>query len=169
MEAFTIKNVFNYKKPAFWILSAVLIVVLLAGFFLIHNPVDTAVEQEKQDVISLVKEFGNALKTVSLSAPDEIVAESIKEQYSDFISPELLAKWQSDPQSAPGRVLSSPWPDRIDVISIEDDGNDGYVVSGEIIEVTNAEQQSGVVACQITLKIIKQDNQWLISNIEISK
>ena len=163
------RSIFNYKKPAFWILSAVVMVVLLTGFFLIYNPVDTGAEQEKQDVISLVKDFGNALKTVSLSAPDEIVAESIKEQYSDFITTELLAKWQSDPQNAPGRVLSSPWPDRIDIINIENDGNDGYVVSGEIIEVTSAEQQSGVVACQITLKIMKQANRWLISNIEVSK
>ena len=165
MEVLTIRSLFNYKKPAFWILSAVVIVVLLAGFFLIYNP---GAEQEKQDVISLVKDFGDALKTVSLLAPDEIVAESIKEQYSDFITPELLAKWQSNPQSAPGRVLSSPWPDRIDVISIEGDGN-GYVVYGEIIEVTSTEQQSGVAANQITLKIIKQDDRWFISNIEVSQ
>ncbi|CAB1245352.1 conserved protein of unknown function [Ruminococcaceae bacterium BL-6] len=168
-------SLLNDKKTAFWILIAAVIAAVLAGLFFMDHPPDVpsvsqAVEEEP-DVISLVEKFGDALKKVSLLAPDDVVAKEIKENYSDFVTPELLAKWQSDPQSAPGRMLSSPWPDRIDVKSVEADGNGGYVVSGEIIEVTSTElQNSGAAAKkQVTLGIVRKENRWLISSVEAVK
>ena len=159
------------KNLAVWVCVGIA-VVLLAGFFLIYRPAANAsrlgAEQEKQEVISLVESFGDALKMVSLTAPDEVAAARIKEQYAVFVTPELLAMWQSKPQSAPGRRVSSPWPDRIEVKKIEADGNGGYVVFGEVIEVTSTELESGGTAAQypITLRVIKQENAWRISSVE---
>ncbi|WP_101698578.1 hypothetical protein [Clostridium minihomine] len=159
------------KKPAVWVCVGIA-AALLAGFFLIYRPAanvsQLGAEQEKQEVVSLVESFGDALKMVSLTAPDDVVAKNIKEQYAAFVTPELLAIWQSKPQSAPGRRVSSPWPDRIEVKKIEADGNGGYVVLGEVIEVTSTELESGGAAAQypITLQVIKQENAWRISSVE---
>lgn len=174
-KVFAIKKISNYKRLIFGIFVAVSIILSKLGFQLINISSNTmsvsqiGVEEQKQEITALIKNFGNVLKLVSLTAPDDVVAESIKEYYSDFITPELLAIWQSNPQNAPGRILSSPWPDRIDVINIETDGDDAFVVTGEIIEVTSTEQQSGDAAAKypVEIRVIKQNNRWLISKVEI--
>ena len=57
-----------------------------------------------------------------------------KKNYGDYITPELLAKWQGDPQNAPGRMTSSPWPDRIEISNIERQPDGSYIANGKIIE-----------------------------------
>lgn len=59
-------------------------------------------------IVNLVKGFGSKLQTVSLLAPKDIVAESVQENYSPFVSPTLIEEWISDPAKAPGRLTSSP-------------------------------------------------------------
>jgi hypothetical protein len=58
------------------------------------------------------------MKNVSLLAPAADVDKAMREQYGDLVTPELLAAWIASPASAPGRDVSSPWPDRIAVDSI---------------------------------------------------
>jgi hypothetical protein len=65
------------------------------------------------------------------------VISSLRENYSQFVSPALLAQWQSDPENAPGRVTSSPWPERIEIIDTEKLADSKYQVKGDIIEVTS--------------------------------
>lgn len=119
--------------------------------------------------MSLVENFGQKLQTVSLQAPTDIVSESMQENYGDYVSPTLLAKWQSDPQNAPGRMLSSPWPDRIESLTIEKISEDTCEVKGEIIEITSVEKVSGGVAAKrpITLVVKKMENRWLINDITL--
>ena len=61
----------------------------------------------------LVTEFGSRLKNVSLLATEDTVKNSIRENYGDLVSPALLGKWHNDVNQAPGRVTSSPWPERM--------------------------------------------------------
>ena len=56
---------------------------------------------------------------MSLSAPAAVVKKSMTDNYSEFVTPELLSKWESDPKNAPGRLVSSPWPDHIEILSVE--------------------------------------------------
>jgi hypothetical protein len=98
----------------------------------------TSQETEQQAITSLVENFGKKLKMGSLLAPEQDVRNNLQTHYADFVSSSLLEKWQNDPQQAPGRLVSSPWPDRIDVLSIENMSEDRYRVKGEIIEVTSA-------------------------------
>lgn len=95
-------------------------------------------ETERQAVTSLVENFGKMLKMVSLLAPEQDVRNSLQTHYGKFVSPSLLEKWQNDPRQAPGRLVSSPWPDRIDVLAVEKVADDRYRVKGEIIEVASA-------------------------------
>lgn len=127
------------------------------------KPQQTDVSDEAA-VASLVDDFGRKLQSVWLQAPRDIVSKSIQENYGDFVSPALLAEWQNNLQNAPGRVVSSPWPDRIEILSIGKLSEHAYQVKGEIIEMTSMEKVSGGAAAKrpITLVVKKIGNRWLI-------
>ena len=114
-------------------------------------------------VASLVESFGRKLQTVSLQAPRDIVSTSIQ-NYGDFVSPALLAEWLRNPQNAPGRVLSSPWPDRIEILNTKKLSEHAYEVKGKIIEMTSVERANGGAAAKrpITLVVEKIGNRWFI-------
>lgn len=121
-------------------------------------------------VAQLVADFGSKLKKVSLLAPADIVKNSIQENYGDLVSPALLAKWQRDLQNVPGRGASSPWPERIEIVSIEKLSNSRYQIQGEIIKMTSVEMVNGGIAGKgpITLEVEKIGNRWLITAYENS-
>lgn len=126
-------------------------------------------EQEKVLIVNLVKSFGEKLKMVSLLAPEDMVKDSIKEYYGEFVSPELLEKWLNDPAKAPGRTISSPWPERIDIISAEKLSDTEYEVKGNIIKVTSVELAEGGIAASRPAKFLVRniDGKWLIDDIKL--
>jgi len=126
-------------------------------------------EAVKKAVVSLVESFGKKLQMVSLAAPIDLIRESMKEHYSEFVTPALLEAWLKDPQTAPGRLGSSPWPDRIEVQQVEKQSDDAYQVKGEIIEITSVELQHGGAAAKrpITLTVRKTGERWLIDAVEL--
>lgn len=121
-------------------------------------------------VRAVVEEFGRRLKDVSLLAPEEIVAKSMEEHYGGLVSPELLERWKADPTSAPGRLVSSPWPDHIEVLTIapraqgESDG--AYEVQGYIVEKSSTDTEDGFSATRtITLVVTRTGDSWLITDV----
>jgi len=166
-------NILNTKRKkngALVLLTVVLAVGIVGGLVGWTTANSEPNADATSDVLSLVEDFGKALKAVTLTAPQDIAAESIEEHYSEYITPELLAMWQSDPQNAPGRTLSSPWPDRIEVTDITPKNDGEYTVSGEIIEVTSNDLQNGGAAAKypVTLIVTRQDDRWFISSVTIS-
>lgn len=131
-------------------------------------PPQTQPADEKAAVTALVEQFGQRLQAVSLLAPSDQVKQSMQAQYGDLVSPELLAQWQANPQAAPGRVTSSPWPDRIEVRSV-DQVRAGYRVTGEVIEVTSVEKVKGDAAEKrpITLEVEKINGRWMITAVTL--
>lgn len=132
---------------------------------------ETAQITDKEAVILLVEEFGQRLKKVSLVASEQIVKQSIEENYGDLISQSLLTKWLKEPDSVPGRRVSSPWPERIEVEKIEQSAEDEFKVSGEVVEITSVEQLNGGYAARYPISLIvkKIDSQWLIDNVIVEK
>ena len=128
-------------------------------------------KRDEQDVRALVEAFGETLRRVSLSAPNDVVATSIEENYSDYVTSELLQKWEADPQSAPGRMVSSPWPDSIDILRTEMSDKDKYTVYGEVLEVTSVELANGGAAAKrlVTVAVQKANDRWLISGVTIGE
>jgi hypothetical protein len=120
-------------------------------------------EVEEAQIRELVDGFGKRLQNVSLLAPD--AAQQIQKQYDEFVSPALLEKWMNDLSAAPGRMVSSPWPDRVEIAALEKINVDQYVVTGSIIEVTSAEISSGEAANRIPIQIEveKTQGRWLIT------
>ena len=155
-----------------------LLSVFLIGCTNFGNPDPSSKEGQPQEtqqqtdasaeaaVARLVEDFGSKLQTVSLLAPEDIVKKSIQENYGDYVTPELLAEWQSDPQQAPGRLASSPWPDHIKIEAIKKKSEFEYEVNGKIIEITSTEEVKGgneaAAKRSITLTAKKTGERWLI-------
>lgn len=125
------------------------------------------VENEASMVRKSVENFGKKLQMVSLSASPETAAQSMRENYSAFVSPALLGKWQSDPQKALGRMVSSPWPDRIEILTLAKVSESLYKITGRIMEITSVEKMNGGSAAirPVTLMVKKTNNRWLIEDV----
>lgn len=125
----------------------------------------------EQAVRDLVGAFGDALKDVSVIAPEEEARQSIQENYSAYVSPQLLSQWLEDPASAPGRLVSSPWPDRIQIRSVSALSETNYEVKGEIIEVTSAEAGTEQPAAKrsVVLQVAQVEGEWRITAVELGE
>jgi len=123
---------------------------------------------DEDTVNSLVEAFGKKLQMVSLLAPEDVLEQSLQEYYGDYVSPALLEQWLKDPMNAPGRLTSSPWPDRIEILSTEKISEESYKVTGEIIEIANASDEI-VAKRPITLLVEKIDGKWLINNAQVGE
>jgi hypothetical protein len=125
------------------------------------------ISSEADDAIrAQVTEFGSKLKNVSLLMSPTDVRSQMELHYGKFLTPELLLEWQREPAKALGRSVSSPWPDRIEVVSITNDDNTGYKVEGNVIEVTSADKPLEPTAIYpVTLTVQKRDGDWLISSM----
>lgn len=166
-------------KCPFWVALILLLSVSLFGCVDRGNeaqlkkdgqPLEKQQETDESDVAAvarLVEDFGGKLQKVSLQAPKDIVSKSMQENYGDLLSPALLTEWLSNPRNALGRVVSSPWPDRIEILSLEKLSEYAYKVKGEIIEITSVEKVNGGVAAKrpITLVVKKIGNRWLIDTV----
>jgi hypothetical protein len=132
-----------------------------------YDMVDNELNDQAAKVENIVRGFGSKLKMVSLLAPDDLLKESMNENYGKLVTKELIEKWIKNPSEAPGRAVSSPWPERIDIESSERVSDNKYKIKGFIIEVTSAEKASGEIAAkrEITLEVEKIDGSWIISNV----
>lgn len=120
----------------FWLwLAALVLFLVLAGAYLI-SVTPFQVDQEAA-VRRTVEEFGQQLKDVSLLAPAEDLAIALQANYSPYVVESLINVWLSDPMRAPGRLTSSPWPERIDIRTITKESDTRFRVEGDIVEVTN--------------------------------
>jgi len=115
-----------------------------------------------------VEGFGRALQQVSLLAPDRLLEASLREHYAAFVTPALLQQWTSDPALAPGRLTSSPWPDRIEIESITRDA-EKCVVRGFVVYATSADSAmnmdgagSDALREDVALRLV-HDDRWRIS------
>lgn len=177
-----VRNILSGRKYSFIATFVAVVLVISAGIVLLSGAQagnddfsaqpginEIQDENEVSTVTILVEKFGRKLQTVSLLAPEDIVRESIQQNYGDYVSPTLLAEWQENVQNAPGRLVSSPWPDHIDIMDIQKLSGPGYAVVGRIIEITSVEAVNGGVAAQrsIALVVEKVENRWQITALTL--
>ncbi|MCR4400466.1 MAG: hypothetical protein NUV35_06285, partial [Syntrophomonadaceae bacterium] len=126
---------------------------------------------EKKAAIATVQRFGARLQAVPLLAPRETLEPIMREQYGDLVSPSLLDSWLRDPSTAPGRLTSSPWPDRIDILGIRELSGSAWEVEGIIVEVTSTEAASGQAAATrpVTLTVRRSGDAWLIDRVQLGE
>jgi hypothetical protein len=128
---------------------------------------DTAGVLEPQLAVEqVVAKFGSMMQQVSLLAPDSIASARLQDAYGGLVTPDLLADWMARPDSAPGRRVSSPWPDRIEVQSVTPAGTDEFDVVGEVVYLTSQEQTAGSRAASEPARLHVRrtgDGSWRIS------
>lgn len=133
---------------------------------------ETSQQEDKFDekaAAALAEDFGSKLQLVSLQAPKDILEKSMKENYGGLVSEALLAKWAEDPLNAPGRLTSSPWPDRVEIRTVTKLPENAYEIKGEIIEITSTEMAGSGAAAKrpVTLIIKKIGGSWLIDEVTL--
>jgi len=101
------------------------------------------------------------MREVSLLAPDSVVRRELARAYAPLVTTSLLRNWQSSPAEAPGREVSSPWPARIEIRSVEPQGS-GCRVDGEIVYVTSADTSTAVDRRGVTIHVTEDDG-WHVS------
>ncbi|GBG07759.1 hypothetical protein PAT3040_02320 [Paenibacillus agaridevorans] len=118
----------------------------------------------KDQVIQTVEGFGQNLKHVRIvTVPEEKTKELIDQYYTPYVAKELITAWKEHIESTPGRELSSPWPERIEVQSVIFTNDAVSEVQGHIIGMAGGEIV-GKDAVSIHLKL--EDGKWKIDHIE---
>jgi len=122
---------------------------------------------DEPGVRAVVDSLGRRLRDVPLLAPDSIVVREIQKAYAPLVTPELLDVWASEPSRAPGREVSSPWPDRIEIRSVEATGAETCRVEGDVIYMTSVEVAQGGEASREPVALwVRRNGAWRISAYE---
>ncbi len=147
------------------IILGIIILLGISGLIMTRHNSPVSDIQTESIVRNQVTQFGESLKMVSILAPTTTVSKTMDESYASFVAPELLAKWKNDPMHSPGRLTSSPSPDRIEIYSVVKKNNDEYAVNGRVIETSSTDQpgsNSGSYPVNIVLE--SRNNAWLITS-----
>lgn len=157
-------------KKFYLILIGVVVIAVLGLLSKTYAPNLSKNEaQDIEEVKTLVANFGKELKFVSLLAPKADVEKAMDEHYAKYVTPELLAQWKQNPSLAPGRQVSSPWPDRIEIQSTEMETETSYKVNAKVIEITSNEADGGMSSSYtVMLKVQKIGSVWRVSSFQKS-
>jgi hypothetical protein len=153
-------------KKQYNILAVVIAVaVIIMGLAVMRQHQKAQDIADDSSVRVVVSQFGSTIQKVSLSTPNALA--EIANAYAPYASSSLISYWQANRSFAPGKGLSSPWPDRIEINSVMKDRKN-YVVEGNVIEVTSKEVIHGGIAAQfpVQLTLSKYGNSWLIVKYE---
>jgi len=116
----------------------------------------------------VVEQLGERLKDVPLLAPDSLAVRAIREAYAPLVTADLLEAWTAEPSRAPGRDVSSPWPERIAVRSVAPAERGACRVEGDVVYVTSEERAQGGAATRepVTLEVVREGDEWRIGAYE---
>ena len=149
-----------------WIIGIVAALALAAIVALgaLDRPAPGATVSNSEDaaIRSAVTALGARLKNVSLLSPT--AAADMREHYGPYVTPELLAGWQADPASAPGRQTSSPWPDRIEITDVSAK-EASATARGNIVEVANSGVPGAFAGMYpVAIGLERRGDAWLVSS-----
>jgi len=134
-------------RTASVITAIIVLVIVVIGLWMFMQPAAAPQTGSTSGKISAetdtairntVTNFGMHLKNVSLLATSTLSSQ-IESEYGPYLSPDLVTRWQANPALALGRQVSSPWPDRIEINTVNPNGDGTYTVLGDIVEVTSAD------------------------------
>lgn len=148
------------------IIIAVVVVVVIAAAGVIASIVGgvsttNSPTSGESAASSTTAAFGQVLQQVNIMAPD--ASSTIASTYAPYVDPALLAQWEANPTSAPGRVVSSPWPDHIQINSVTAQGT-GYVVDGVLVFMTsdNTENGGNAGTTPVVIQLEEENGSWMI-------
>ncbi len=161
------------KKVLIGIIVAVIVVgLVITGITLVNKKSTAITDDEKSQITTLVEDFGKKLTSVDILSPEEVIAESIQQNYSPYLTANLLSKWVFDPYQAMGRFVSSPWPDRIEIDSMERIDDNTVKLKAKVIWVVSGNGTLDVTDRVPTVLIVRKDpstQKYLIDNAYSNK
>jgi hypothetical protein len=149
-----------------FLIGTIVIIVALAAVwaYVTYEPSEAEIAALNQnDVQTVVEAFGTRMQSVALLSPQ--VSDDLARQYGDLVEPSLLSAWKNNPQSAPGRVTSSPWPDHVAVTAVTRQPDGSYQVQGDVVEMTSTGEAGEE---PVTFTVSKQNKSWLITAVSVA-
>lgn len=113
----------------------------------------------------VVRALGERMRLVSQLSPAAVHREAVTNAYQDVVTPELLERWQSGAEPAPGREVSSPFPGRIDIRVVQAEANE-CSMSGDVVYVTSADTTTPVERRPITVRV-RANDVWRVTGVEV--
>ena len=144
-----------------WLGGALLVLAGLAYSYVGSHPQGIIDGEHEGDVRTTIAQFGNQLNSVSLLSPS--APEDIARTYGPFVAPELLSEWVANPEGAPGRLASSPWPDHIEVDSVTKNETGSYDVTGRVMLKTSTGDAGSI---PVSLTVSDVNGSFLITRYE---
>lgn len=124
-------------------------------------------------VRDVAERFGQAMKRVSLLAPDSVRRAEMEAAYGPLVAPRLIDAWIASPNGAPGRETSSPWPDRVEVRAVEATGTAApreaeaeCLVRGDIVFASSSPAEGMEPPRQPVTIAMRRNGSWQVVGFE---
>ena len=138
-----------------WVLAGAIAVIAIGiGVYFAIPKTDPT-----KEIRATVVDFGAQLKEVDALAPN--ATSSIATRFAPYVAPELLSVWVDEPTLAPVRFGKEPWPQRIEIQSIDKQKDKSYWVTAFIIEMENS---GDYINNKVTIVFEKKDKKWYITD-----
>lgn len=143
--------------------------IIVVGFISLYFGPAAQSARTDDRATALITEFGTKLKNVPLLGDDASVTKAIEENYAPYVTPDVLNDWKTNHAHAPGRLTSSPWPERLTVAAMVPQGS-GRIINGEVILVTSEEKagESADTVPYVAL-VVQIDGEWKIAAYQEEK
>ncbi|RIE08098.1 hypothetical protein SMC3_06830 [Candidatus Cryosericum hinesii] len=154
----------------FIVVGMVVLLVISVGMYFLFKPSTTSPPNEADinAIYRVVGEFGARLKDVGLIAPDQDVITAMDFNLKQLITDRLYQAFVQDTSRIPGRAASSsPWPEGIEIVSVQRLDNGSYAVVGNQIMMDSDALAHGGNAGEtpITLTLKKVNGTWLVDDV----
>lgn len=150
------------------IIGLVAIVILGSAAATYHYYTRPQIPSNEIQVRSLVYGFGDQLRMVPLLGEAETVSKDMDTYYAFYVRPDLLTTWKSQPRTAPGRLTSSPFPDRVEIQSLALNADGTYTVNATVVSKANGTGTS-TPSTETPVRIVAAQGPdgWQISSYEV--
>ena len=153
----------------FIVIGIVLLLVISVGEYFLLKPSTTTPPNpaDINAIYQVVGEFGARLKDVVITTSDQNVITAVDFNLKQLITDRLYQVFVQDKIRIPGRYVSSPWPERIEINSIQMLDSGSYTVHGSQVVMTDDTVAHGGNAGEepITLTLKKVNGVWLIDDV----
>jgi hypothetical protein len=146
-----------------WILVGLVIIVIvgIVLYFLRPQLLPVALQpvDPTKEVRATVVDFGAHLKDIN--ATSKGATTTIATTFAPYVAPELLSVWSDEPSLAPVSYGNLPWPQRIEIQSVEKQKDGSYWVTAFVIE---QDKTGDYLNKKVTVVLEKVNGKWMITD-----
>jgi hypothetical protein len=164
-----VKNVNINRLVKFIVVGIVLLLLISVGGYFLSKPARTQQlsETDVNAIYQVVGEFGARLKDVVITTSDQDMMTAVDVNLKQLVTDRLYQVFVQDKARIPGRYVSSPWPERIEINSVQMLDSGSCTLHGNQVLMTSDNVAHGGNAGEepITLTLKKVNGTWLIDDV----